>query len=114
MALVYLTTMRGAFRKWFYGTELQMSSPQNVMMAKSEATSPVAGREIVAMDLAGAAPAKQNVSHKISSVAYSLGAKPQPRYIKARIHFIPENNCYVHFRVLNTAERRAKSGDFKS
>ena len=105
MALVYLAT-RG-IPQMFWHRNCKCAARKNVMMAKSEATSPAAGKAIVTMDLLVLRSAKQNES-KISCAAYSLWRKTAGAIHQGRlIHFIPENNCYVYFRVLKYSGKKS-------
>ncbi len=107
MALVYLATMRG-IPQMFYGTELQMRSPQKRDDGKVRGDFPGGWQGDRANGFTGAALSKaeresQDFVRRLFTWRKTAAAIHQGRLI----HFIPENNCYVYFRVLNTAEKKS-------
>lgn len=107
MALVYLATMRG-IPQMFYGTELQMSSPQKRDDGKVRGDFPGGWQDdpIDAFNGKGLSVQTRQAQEFVRKL-FNWRKNETVIHHGTFIHFIPENNCYVYFRV--GAENSANS-----
>lgn len=99
MALVYLATMRG-IPQMFYGTEILMTSPQKRDDGKVRGDFPGGWNNdninaFNGKNLPLATKQMQDFVRQLFQWRKSEKAIHQGRFL----HFIPENNCYVYFRI---------------
>jgi glycosidase len=100
MAMVYLATTRG-IPQMFYGTELLMTSPEKRDDGKVRGDFPGGwtGDKVDAFQGTNLSAA-QSEAQKFVTQLFNWRKGQTAIHQGKLIHFIPENNCYVYFRVL--------------